>query len=85
MAGEYSACIKNAYIFHQKYLDGKTMCVHMVLSSTNPFHNSHIQEKDNCSGLNAEHTSVHINDLNPRKNTISTTPKLQLMEFICGS
>ena len=41
----------------------KTMHVLMVLSSTNPFCNGHIQDKGNCSGINTEHTSVHINSL----------------------
>jgi len=35
-----------------------TMCVLMVLNS-----NGHIQDKCNRSGINAEHTSVHINSL----------------------
>jgi hypothetical protein len=61
------------------------VCVLMVLSSTNPFHNRHIQDKDNCSGINAEHTSIHINGLYPRKKFLKHHTKTAVNGLYCGS
>ena len=57
-----------------------TMCVLMVLSS-----NGHIQDKGDCSGIIAEHTSIHINSLHMGKKFFKHHTKNAVNGLYCGS
>jgi len=54
-----------------------TLCVLMVLSS-----NGHIQEKCNCSGINAEHTSIYIKSLHLGKKFLKHHTKIAVNGFM---
>lgn len=56
------------------------MCVLMVLSS-----NGHIQDKGDCSGIIAEHTSIHINSLHMGKKFFKHHTKNAVNGLYCGS